>query len=88
MNKKSYLTNRIIIGVIIIIISIFIPFFDFCIGWLIGQLIRIIFGITFIKGLTFLHINITQSQIPLFCGTLGVISAFFKDTIKLNQKDN
>ena len=88
MNKKSYLTNGIIIGIIIIVISIFIPFFNFCIGWIIGQLIRFIFGITFIKGLTFLHINITQSQIPLFCGTLGVISTFFRDTIKLNQKDN
>ena len=86
MNKKHYSINTIIKAIIIIIIIIFIPLLNFCVGWIVGQLIKIIFGATFIKGLAFLHINITQSQIPLFCGTLGVISAFFRDTIKINTE--
>ena len=63
---------------LIFIITFLSPFFCFCLGWMIGLLIRFIFGEVFIQGLSLFNLNITYDQIPLFCGVLGVIGSFFR----------
>ena len=78
-----------IIGLIlgIIFIAFLSPLLWFCLCWVTGWLIKILFGATFIKGLTFLHIHITLDQIPLFCGVLGIIGSFFKSSKIEREKD-
>lgn len=67
----------IILAIGIVIIS---PFLNFCVGWIVGFLIKLIFGATFIEGLSMININITSESIPLLCGTLAVIGSFFKSS--------
>ena len=60
-------------------ILIFIsPFIAFAEGWIVGWLIKIIFGTVFISGLKLIGINITVNAIPLLCGTLNLIGSFFR----------
>ncbi|MCC8068819.1 MAG: hypothetical protein LIO71_03585 [Ruminococcus sp.] len=63
---------------LLILLIIFEPFLYFICGWFTGLLIEITFSNMFINGLALLGITITTSQIPLLCGTLGVIGCFFK----------
>ncbi len=88
-----------IIAFIILILGcialIFIsPFIAFAEGWLIGWLIKIIFGTIFISGLKLIGISITIDNIPLICGTLNLIGYFFRPGInpdilktKINNKE-
>lgn len=71
--------------ILLLLLLIFSPFICFCGGWVTGLLIQWIFADTFLKGLALLGIIITKSQIPLFCGILGVIGSFFKSSIKTNS---
>lgn len=40
-----------------------------------------------IQGLGLLGFNIAKESLPLMCGTLGVISSFFKNTT-VNRKND
>lgn len=76
----------ILIGCALIFIS---PFLSFIEGWVVGWLIKAIFGTTFIAGLQLLNINIDINSIPLLCGTLSVIGSFFfhPGTLTYKRKD-
>lgn len=65
----------LVIGIIIIS-----PFLNFCIGWIVGLLIKLVFGTTFVAGLAMLNINITLDSTPLLCGTLAIIGSFFRNS--------
>jgi hypothetical protein len=61
------------------------PFIDFALGYIIGLIIKITFGGTFIAGLKLLGINISADSIPLLCGTLSLVGSFFKSTNPNNK---
>lgn len=79
-----------IIGALAMLIGIVIiaPFINFAEGWIVGHLIKWIFGATFVSGLAMLGINISPESIPVFCGVLAVIGSFFKNTTINRKKDN
>ena len=64
------------------------PFLSFIGGWVVGWLIKVVFGTTFITGLSLLHINIDINMIPLLCGILNVIGMFFRQAPLVNASKN
>ncbi len=83
--KKKDVGNLAIIIIAILFFIVF-PFIYFCLSWIVGLLIKIIFGEVFVNGLGLLGIIITKDQIPLLCGVIGVIASFFKNPIKANKE--
>jgi hypothetical protein len=73
----------LILGAVALII--FIPLLNFVSGWVVGWLIKITFAPTFLSGLSLIGINIDSNSIPLFCGTLGVLGSFFKNTVQTKK---
>ena len=76
----------IILGALALIV--FSPFLSFACGWLIGWLIKIVFGATLVTGLKLLNINIDVGSIPLLCGTLNVIGMFFRNVSMRSSKSD
>ena len=79
-----------IIGALAMLVGIVIiaPFINFAEGWIVGHLIKWIFGATFVSGLAMLGIHTSPPEsIPVFCGVLAVIGSFFKSTT-INRKKN
>lgn len=78
-----------IIGMIALLIGlvVILPFISFAEGWIVGHLIKWVFGATFVSGLAMLGINISPESIPIFCGVLAVIGSFFKSTT-IKKKDD
>ena len=74
----------IALAILLILVS---PFIEFCCGWITGWIIKVTFGDTMIQGLGLLGFNIAKESLPLMCGTLGVISSFFKNTT-VNRKND
>lgn len=70
-----------------ILLVVFSPLINFVLAFFVGWLIKITFGAIFCQGLALLGINIPPAMIPLFCGTLGVISSFFKTTVNFKKAD-
>ena len=70
-----------------ILLVIFSPLINFGLAFFIGWLIKITFGAVFCQGLALLGINISPAMIPLFCGTMGVISSFFKSAVSFKKAD-
>ena len=70
------------VGIVLILIfaALITPFLFFGVGWLTGLVIKLTFGNLFIRGVSLLNINISLSQIPLFCGILGIIGSFFRNS--------
>lgn len=71
---------------LVIVIIIFAPFIGFIMSYFTGWLIKITFGPTLCKGLAILGLAIVPEQLPLMCGTLGVIGSFFKSITKIKNK--
>ena len=69
-----------------VVIIIFAPFLNFIMSYFTGWLIKITFGPTLCKGLAILGLAIVPEQLPLMCGTLGVIGSFFKSITKIKNK--
>lgn len=76
------------LGTIIIFIAIIVcmPLISFGMGFIIGLLIKWIFGEVFVSGLSLLGINILVSDIPLICGVLNVIGSFFRSSTRTVNK--
>lgn len=79
-----------VFGMIVLVIGLVIiaPFLNFAKGWIIGHLIKWIFGGTFVAGLAMLGINISPESIPVLCGVLAVIGSFFQNTVINKKKDD
>jgi hypothetical protein len=54
------------------------PFLNFALGVIIGWIIKVTIGNLFIKGIGMIGITLAKADIPIFCGTLGIIGSFFK----------
>ena len=76
----------IILGTIVLIFAS--PFINFVLGWIVGWLIKIIFGTIFISGLKLIGIDISIDMIPLLCGTLNLIGSFFRSSAPIDFKNN
>lgn len=63
------------------IISVLVkPFVHFAIGYVVGCFIQLILGDIIIIWLSWFHILIEPSQIPLLFAVLALIASFFKTT--------
>ena len=89
MNKDS-LEGFSIFGIIIAVIVMIIisPLLYFLGGWITGCILSWTIGESIVRGLSFLNINITVDNLPLFCGVLGVIGSFFKSVQTSNKSNN
>jgi hypothetical protein len=85
MNEDHLSALLITLGVILLLV--FLPFLNFVLGWIIGWLIKITFAPTFLSGLSLIGINMESESIPLFCGTLGVLGSFFKNSVQTNKNN-
>lgn len=91
MYRKDEQIGLTILGylALIAIVVFLIPILSFCCGLVAGTIIKITFGDVFVNGLTFIGVNITKDQLPLLCGTLGVVGSFFHGSskFKFDKKD-
>lgn len=76
-----------ILGIIALLIVL--PIFYFLIGALVGWIISVpvaFVGQWVISGMALLHVELSLAQLPLFCGTLGFISAYFLRSTSTSKK--
>lgn len=89
MNKDS-LEGFSIFGIIIAVIVMIIisPLLYFLGGWITGCILSWTIGESIVRGLSLLNIHITVDNLPLFCGVLGVIGAFFRDASTFKKSND
>lgn len=79
----------IIVTILITIAMVFAsPFISFALGWLVGWVIKITIGGWVVDGLNLFKIAITPNNIPLLCGTIGLLGGVwqgFKARIKTKE---
>ncbi len=69
----------LLVAILIVVGAFFIfPFISFMGGWFLGWLIKITIGGSIVNGLALVGLQIPLESLPLFFGTLAVISSFFK----------
>jgi hypothetical protein len=81
MKSEYWVVPLVVISVAAIMIVA--PIFYFLMGALVGWIISVpvaFVGEWIIDGMALLGVELTLAQLPLFCGTLGFIGAYFVKT--------
>lgn len=75
-------------SIVAIILIIFGPALSYFLGWITGNLLSWVIGDTVVNGLNYIFntTRFTVDNLPMVCGTLGVIGSFFKSTTTTSSK--
>lgn len=68
-------------SLVAILLIIFGPAMNYLFGWITGHLLSWVCGDTVVNGLNYLFntTRFTVDNLPMICGTLGIIGSFFKN---------
>ena len=68
-------------SLVAILLIIFGPAMNYFFGWITGHLLSWVCGDTVVNGLNYLFntTRFTVDNLPMICGTLGIIGSFFKN---------
>lgn len=70
----------------IIVLTFLMPFICFYLGWISGWLIKITIGQKIVSGLALVGLNLSLDKLPLFFGTVAIITSFFKNPNNFKEK--
>ena len=73
------------IGALILILPVFYFLMGAFTGWIISSVL-VFAGNWVVDGLALLHLEVTLEQLPLLCGTLGFIGAYFVKSSSVSKK--
>ena len=73
------------IGALVLILPVFYFLMGAFTGWILSNVL-IFAGNWVVDGLALLHLEVTLAQLPMLCGTLGFIGAYFVKSSSASKK--